>query len=43
MLRTIFFNLIHRIHRISYISLPQKSIRWTFVKNCGEFLGEFFL
>ena len=34
-----FFNRIHRSHRISYINLPQKSMRWIFVGNavkCGE-------
>ena len=38
-----FFHRIHRSQRISYISLPQKSmrwiLRWTFVRNamkCGE-------
>ena len=35
----IFFHHIHRFHRISYIDLPQMSMRWIFVRNavkCGE-------
>ena len=44
-----FFHRIHRFHRISYINLPQKSMRWIFVRNavnlaaifckkCGEII-----
>ena len=27
---------VHHIHRFSYINLPQKSMRWTFVRNAVE-------
>ena len=41
-----FFHRIHRFHRISYIILPQKSMRWIFVRNAVNFCkkcGEIFI
>ena len=32
-----FFHLIHSFHRISYNNLPQKSMRWIFVRNAVNF------
>ena len=36
-----FFDRIHRFHRISYINLPQKSMRWVFVSNAVNFAVNF--
>ena len=36
-----FFQRIHHFPRISYINLPQSSMRWIFLKKCGELCGEF--
>ena len=37
----IFFHRIHRFHRISYIILPQKLMRWIFVRNAVNFAVNF--
>ena len=37
----IFFHRIHHFHRISYINLPQKSMRWIFVRNAVNFSVNF--
>ena len=36
-----FFHRIHRFHRISYINLPQKLMRWNFVRNAVNFVVNF--
>ena len=36
-----FFHRIHRFHRISYIILPQKLMRWIFVRNAVNFAVNF--
>ena len=45
----IFFHRIHRFHRISYINVPQKWMRWNLARNEVNFLrnlvkcGEIFI